>query len=186
MTTKTKTPKTVTLSASQARVLKAIPEGGTTRKKLASALSVEVKYVDEDLDSLLSVRLVACTQEEDAEVVWTLTKRGAKIASRNSRERKQGLRVPQVRILKALYNATDGLTRPQIAVKAKVSLSMTGNLGPITTDDFVAMNRQYDKSSLYSLGYAKPQLDEEHGVLSVITAKGKKAYERLKESGIVK
>ena len=59
------------------------------------------------------------------------------------------VRVPQIRILKALAKAGEsGLTRAQIATKAKVSPSMTANLGPIHLDDIKKVNERYGKKCL--------------------------------------
>lgn len=94
--------------------------------------------------------------------------------------KKSVLRVPQVRILKALARNPRGLSRSEIADKAKVSPSMTANLGPVTgkpdeTDE------HYGKRCLLGLKMVKAEYgNDETTIAYTITDKGRKALESLK------
>lgn len=78
------------------------------------------------------------------------------------------LRVPQVRILKALSKCPQGLTREEIAVKARVSPSMRANLGPDHAEDIVKTDRQYGKRCLYGLGYVVPVMEDRQGIDTIV------------------
>lgn len=98
---------------------------------------------------------------------------------------KSPLRVPQVRILIALRKHLNrGLTRPEIAVRAKVSPSMTANLGSTDPDVQGSIEERYGKQSLLSLGLVRARMveNEDSGVNEFwyITAKGLKAIDGLK------
>lgn len=73
------------------------------------------------------------------------------------------LRVPQVRILKALSKHPYGLTREELAVAAKVSPSMRANLGPDHAEDIGKTDRRYGKKCLYGLGYVVPVKEDRQG-----------------------
>lgn len=98
------------------------------------------------------------------------------------REKKRGLRTPQLRILKALieYKGADGLTRAEIAKKAKVSPSMTGNLGAIDPIDTEACEKRYGKRSLIGLGYVSMAIHEGGESYYKATKAGVKEYTSLK------
>lgn len=98
------------------------------------------------------------------------------------------LTVPQWRILETLYKlpvTCDGepgeLTRDQIAKKARVSPSMTGNLGPITSDP-AETTKKYRRTNLIHAGFVerRPVLIVDTGVTEQyyrITEAGKEAWE---------
>ena len=91
------------------------------------------------------------------------------------------LRVPQVRILKALKRNPRGLTRSQIAEKAKVSPSMTANLGPVDTDQASRVDDHYGKKCLIGRKMVKAECadDESNQIVYKITAKGVAFLESL-------
>jgi hypothetical protein len=107
----------------------------------------------------------------------TATKR--KPAKRGGRPHKEGLRKPQLRVLKVL--AADGglLPRKKIIDRAKVSYGLVHKaLGPVDP----ATCKQHDKwvgyPCLMSLGFVKVSHIADVGICFQITASGLKAYER--------
>lgn len=95
-------------------------------------------------------------------------------------EKKDGLRLPQVRILKALAKNSKGLTRSQISEKAEVDPAMGNYLGPSDPAHYAAASKKYGFPSLCTLGYVKAQLDKEESGKTIyhITASGSKALEK--------
>ena len=100
------------------------------------------------------------------------------MATTTKKATKTDLRKPQVRILTALSKAKDGLSRKEIAEKAKVdSAWLTSWVGSL--DDSVrAKNDKKVFPSLVSLGFIKPSIYDIDGkdvAVYSITAGGKKA-----------
>lgn len=92
------------------------------------------------------------------------------------------LRLPQVRILKALYDSESPLTKPEIAERAKVSKSMTANLGSVRPEINAAIFKKYNKYSLLHLEYVKSiilDIDGKREERFQITKLGRKTFDKL-------
>ncbi len=103
--------------------------------------------------------------------------------------KKTGLRTPQIRILRALAQYPGGLTRSQIAAKAKVSMSMTGNLGPMYSEDVKQSEMEYGKKSLMGLGYVIAIVNEtetmtDYVITYHITRSGKDQLKMIDQSSV--
>lgn len=95
---------------------------------------------------------------------------------RKPREKKEGLRTPQIRILKAMTKVSKPLTRKQISEKASVDAAMLNSY--IGAHD-LAVRQKNDKNypSLLTLGYVKGEVMDVDGRdthVYTITANGKK------------
>jgi hypothetical protein len=99
------------------------------------------------------------------------------------REKKEGLRGPQVRILQALKKSTDGMTRNEISSKANVDLaSLSGYIG--SYDPARRANDDQKLMSLLSLKYVKVEkrdIDGKDTHITSITASGRKALEKFEK-----
>lgn len=108
-------------------------------------------------------------------------KKAAKKAAKTTgtRAKKEGLRKPQIRVLKALYKSTRGLNRAEISEKGEVDLAMLNSYIGSHDDKVRAKNDKLVCPSLLTLGYVKhaAQEGEGRGAYYAITANGKKAYE---------
>lgn len=105
------------------------------------------------------------------------TKKAKAAAKPSANGHSDGLRKPQVRILKALSRNTRGLTRAQIAEKAEVPVAMTDWVGPTDSKEINACDKKYGFKSLLSLGLIKIEQDDVNGkdvFKFFITAKGAK------------
>jgi hypothetical protein len=92
--------------------------------------------------------------------------------------KKDGLRTPQVRILKALAKSDAGLTRGQIATKAKIDPAMGHYLGASDPAKVAEYSEKYGFPSLLSLKYVKAEQHDVNGkdvILYFITPQGKAA-----------
>lgn len=92
--------------------------------------------------------------------------------------KKDGLRKPQERILKALAKK-DGLTRKEISEKAPADLAMLNSYIGSHNPDIRAANDAKNFPCLLTLGYVKAQQHEGEPVTYVITAAGRKAAEKI-------
>lgn len=180
---------TVNLSPIQVRVLYAISQSscGMTRSEIESKVGYKIndatigpiyaEDVNEFPESLYALGYVTPNLDEDSIVRWHITETGSQVAKKR-KPRKEGLRTPQIRILRALASASNGLTRPQIATLAKVSLSMTGNLGPYYHEDIERSEQEYGKRSLMGWGYVTAIAEEDYNDVIIryhITKKGRMA-----------
>jgi hypothetical protein len=108
------------------------------------------------------------------------------IVERNGRKLSRDtarLRIPQIRILKALAKyRVDGLTRSDIHKIAQVSMSMTQNLGPIDLQYLDDIVKRYKKPNLISLGMIdveRHMIEGKEMTVYFINAKGLRALEEL-------
>ncbi len=93
------------------------------------------------------------------------------------REKKDGLRKPQIRILKALAKTKKPLTRAQIATKAPVDVATCVEYIGSPNLDIRKANDQRKFPSLVSLGFVKQELHDIDGkdkVVHSLTAAGRK------------
>lgn len=95
--------------------------------------------------------------------------------------KKAGITVPQLHVLRALSKAPNGLTRPQIAEKVKVTMSMTDHLGPVFVEDNAGVEKRNGFATLVGLKFVSCKMEDDNGRDSVrctITAPGKRALEK--------
>lgn len=99
--------------------------------------------------------------------------KAAKVAS-PGRAKKEGLRGPQVRILKALAKAKGPMSRDVLAAKAPVDVAACVEYIGSTDDAVRKANDAKHFPSLISLGLVKPVVTEESRAMAYeITVKGK-------------
>jgi hypothetical protein len=89
--------------------------------------------------------------------------------------KKEGLRKPQVKILACLNKAGRSLPRSLIASKAPVDLAGCCEWIGSPKDEVRKANDVKHFPSLITLGFVKPEVDEEHGNVYSITKSGQKA-----------
>lgn len=101
------------------------------------------------------------------------------------RVKKEGLRIPQVRILEAVSKAADGLTRSQISTNAKVDPAMQHYLGPVDPARVESQAVKEGFPSLLSLKYlkqSKQDVDGKDVILYTITKAGQNALAKLQST----
>lgn len=112
--------------------------------------------------------------------------KGAKSVKKSSggRAKKEGLRKPQVRVLRALNKSNRALNRSEVGTKAEVDVAtLTEVIGSSDPKTRAANDKRKGWDSLITLGFVKEAAEEEEGTGTYynITAAGKKALEKVAE-----
>lgn len=158
----------------------AAPAASETKTEAAPAAPAK-KEKKEAVKKTTTKKKAAAPKKKAKAAKKASPKKKAKAAKKSSgapRAKKEGLRGPQVRVLKALAKATRALNRTEIGTKAEVDVAtLTEYVGSSDKAKREANDKKKGWKSLISLGYVKgaPAEKEGHGDYYAITKSGEAA-----------